>query len=91
MPRVGLDDWSSAMAYMKWPGPYIVKSEFDIDLEVAKSFPGAAHERVTDFLVDQGWKHSFFFIIEQVPGMMTLRPTGSGDCSRSEWMVGSMG
>ena len=45
----------------------------------------AVHARVTDILVDQGWKHSFFFIIEQVPGMMTLRSTGSGDCSRSEW------
>ena len=40
---------------------------------------------VPDLLVDQGWKHSFFFITEQVPGMMSLRSTGSGDCSRSEW------
>jgi len=45
----------------------------------------AVHARVTDILVDQGWKHSFFFIVEQVPGMMTLRSTGSGDCSRSDW------
>jgi hypothetical protein len=32
----------------------------------------AVHARVTDILVDQGWKHSFFFIIEQAPGMMNL-------------------
>ena len=31
----------------------------------------AVHARVTDILVDQGWKHSFFFIVEQVPGIMT--------------------
>ena len=43
--------------------------------------------RVTDILVDQGWKHSFFLIIEQVPGMMTLRSTGSGEYSRSDWDV----
>ena len=54
MPCVGLDDWSSAMAYIKWPGPYIVKYAFDIALEVARSCPGAAHEQVTDILVDQG-------------------------------------
>ena len=51
-----------------------------------KNDPRAAvHARVTDILVDQGWKHSFFFIVEQVPGMMTLRSTGSGDKSRSDW------
>jgi len=43
------------------------------------------HARVTDILVDQRWKHGFFFIVEQVPGMMTFRSTGSGDCSRSDW------
>ena len=43
------------------------------------------HARVTDILVDQGWKHSFFFIVEQVPGMITLRSTGSRDWSRSHW------
>ena len=43
--------------------------------------------RVTDILVDQGWKHSFFLIIEQVPGMMTLRSTASGENSRSDWDV----
>ncbi len=72
------------MAYVRWPGPYIVKYEFDIYPEVAKSFPGAAQERVANILVDQGWKHSFF-IIAQVPVMVTLRPTSSGDCSRSNW------
>ena len=36
MPCVGLDAWSSAMAAMRWPGPYIVKYAFDIDLKVAK-------------------------------------------------------
>ena len=36
MPCVGFDDWSSAMASMRLPGPYIVKYAFDIDLEVAK-------------------------------------------------------
>ena len=45
----------------------------------------AVHARVTDILVDQGWKHSFFFIVEQVPGMMTRPSTASGDCSRSCW------
>ena len=39
MPCVGLGAWSSAMAAMRWPGPYIVKHGFDIDLEVAN--PGA--------------------------------------------------
>jgi hypothetical protein len=36
MPCVGLDAWSSAMASMRWPGPYIAKCGFGIDLEVAK-------------------------------------------------------
>ena len=141
MPCVGLDALSSAMAAMRWPGPYIVKYAFDIDPEMGNPlwalhgppFPGAVfkigaagnileenistwdrvdgtvagppcppysiigarhgkddpraavHARVTDILVDQGWKHSFFFLIEQVPGMMTLRSTGSGDCTRSEF------
>ncbi len=79
------------MAYMKWPGPYIVKYAFDIDLEVARSFPGAVHEQVTDILVDQGWKHSFFFIIEQAPAMMTLRSTGSRIAvALNGMMIGSM-
>eukprot|EP00974_Lingulodinium_polyedra_P107149 10373202-Lingulodinium_polyedra.AAC.1 len=48
--------------------------------------PGAAvRARVTDILVYQGWKHSFFFIIEHVPGMMTRPSTSSGDRSRSDW------
>ena len=45
----------------------------------------AVHARVTDILVDQGWKHSFFFIVEQVPGMMARPSTASGGGSRSEW------
>eukprot|EP00974_Lingulodinium_polyedra_P126301 11197758-Lingulodinium_polyedra.AAC.1 len=49
--------------------------------------PGAAvFARVADILVDQGWKHSFFFIVEQAPGMMTQPSTGSGDSSRSAWV-----
>ena len=35
MPCVGLDAWSAAMAEMRWPGPYMVKYAFDIDLEMA--------------------------------------------------------
>ena len=122
MPCVGLDALSSAMAAMRWPGPYIVKYAFDIDPEMGNPLwalhgpplPGAVfkigaagnileadiiqrdrvdgtvagppcppysmigarrgeddpraavHARVTDILVDQGWKHSIFFIVEQV-------------------------
>jgi uroporphyrinogen-III decarboxylase len=36
MPCVGLDAWSSDMASIRWPGPYIVKYALDIDPEVAK-------------------------------------------------------
>lgn len=43
------------------------------------------HARVTDILVDQGWKHSFFFIVEQVPGIMTRQSTDSGDAGSSLW------
>ena len=48
------------------------------------------HARVTDILVDQGWKHSFFFIIEQAPAMMTLRSTGSRIAVALNGMIGSM-
>ena len=49
-------------------------------------YPRAAvHARATDILVDQGWKHSFFFIVEQVPGMMARPSSASGDGSRSDW------
>ena len=45
----------------------------------------AVHARATDILVDQGWKHSFFFIVEQAPGMMARPSSASGDGSRSDW------
>lgn len=51
-----------------------------------KNDPRAAvHARVTDILVDQGWKHSFFFIVEQVPGMMARPSTASGGGNCSDW------
>ena len=51
-----------------------------------KNDPRAAvHARVTDILVDQGWKHSFFFIVEQVPGMMARPSSASGGGSHSDW------
>ena len=45
----------------------------------------AVHARVTDILVDQGWKQSLFFIVEQVSGMMARPSTASGGGSRSDW------
>ena len=45
----------------------------------------AVHARVTDILVDQGWKHSLFFIVEQVPGMMARPSSACGGGSRSDW------
>ena len=51
-----------------------------------KNDPRAAvHARVTDILVDQGWKQSLFFIVEQVSGMMARPSTASGGGSRSHW------
>ena len=53
-----------------------------IGARLGKKDPRArVHARVTDILVDQGWKHCFFFIVEQVPGMMTASRNGS----HSDW------
>ena len=43
------------------------------------------HARVTDILVDQGWKHGLVFIADQVTGMISCKSTGSGERHPSLW------